>query len=613
MRSSISSAQPNAGDVTIFGAYDGYEIVSFDDQIGAHGAAGGNQLHPFLIGPAHLQLETRASTTRETFTGSIVKRYAAALARVPGLGARADRSRAAARRATRPASSLVASSTRRRRAAGRRGVAIVGTTRGALADADGRFVISGRPGRRTTIRARLLGYKPRSTGRSSCAPATRRASSLRLETEAPVLGAVRTEARPVERDAFDSRPSVGTVQITARAAEGVPKFGEPDIIRIVQLLPGVEARNDFSTGFNVRGGESDQNLILLDGYPIYNPFHLGGLFSTFIDPTVRRRDADDRRIPGALRRTSVGVLDVHSAEEVRAGHARHGRAVGAGVDRRAGRLVRPREGDVDDRRTSDVRRQVRRSDQHEELPYHFRDEQVHFTYAFTPTTKLSITAYDGRDALDANIATFGDSTGANASGGTFLFDWGNRVIGASLTKRRLARSPGVAVAVRRQHDARAACVALDVLDAARPRRRFADAAQHGDRSPARRQRHDAHRAHERIDRLRRRVVRHRLRRDVAAVGRAPLRSAPVADIGRAVLRRRVARSPSWLLETGVRAEALTTRLAGSASRRGCRRSISSRGLGADRRRSAASRSGRTRWRAKTFRCACSTSGSRATR
>ena len=44
------------------------------------------------------------------------------------------------------------------------------------------------------------------------------------------------------------------------------------------------------------------------------------------------------------------------------------------------------------------------------LPYHFRDEQAHFTYAFTPTTKLTVTAYDGRDVLDANIAAFGDST-----------------------------------------------------------------------------------------------------------------------------------------------------------------------------------------------------------
>jgi hypothetical protein len=68
------------------------------------------------------------------------------------------------------------------------------------------------------------------------------------------------------------------------------------------------------------------------------------------------------------------------------------------------------------------------------LPYHFRDEQAHFTYAFTPTTKLAITVYDGRDLLDANIATFGDSSNSNPSGGTFFFDWGNTVVGASLTK-----------------------------------------------------------------------------------------------------------------------------------------------------------------------------------
>jgi hypothetical protein len=46
--------QPNAGDVVLFGAYDGYDIVSFDDQVGAHGSAGGDQVYPFLIAPAHL-------------------------------------------------------------------------------------------------------------------------------------------------------------------------------------------------------------------------------------------------------------------------------------------------------------------------------------------------------------------------------------------------------------------------------------------------------------------------------------------------------------------------------------------------------------------------------
>jgi hypothetical protein len=49
--------QPNAGDLVLFGAYDGYDIFSFDDQVGAHGSAGGDQIYPFLIAPADLGLD----------------------------------------------------------------------------------------------------------------------------------------------------------------------------------------------------------------------------------------------------------------------------------------------------------------------------------------------------------------------------------------------------------------------------------------------------------------------------------------------------------------------------------------------------------------------------
>ena len=180
-------------------------------------------------------------------------------------------------------------------------------------------------------------------------------------------------------------------------------------MRVVQLLPGVEARNDFSTGFNVRGGESDQNLILLDGYPIYNPFHLGGLFSTFIDPTVGDVTLMTGGFPSRYGGRLSAVLDVHSAEEARAGV--HGTAEVSLLSSTGalGGAFDHGKAHVDDRRPAHVRRRVRRSDQQQPLPYHFRDEQAHFTYAFTPTTKLTFTAYNGRDVLDANIAAFGDS------------------------------------------------------------------------------------------------------------------------------------------------------------------------------------------------------------
>jgi hypothetical protein len=312
-------------------------------------------------------------------------------------------------------------------------VAIVGTTRGAIADASGRFTIGDVAVGDVSVRARLFGYKTIDRAVTVRAGDTTRVD-FALEAEAAVLGAVRTEARPIERDAFEARPSVGTVQITARAAEGVPKFGESDIIRVVQLLPGVEARNDFSTGFNVRGGESDQNLILIDGYPIYNPFHLGGLFSTFIDATVRDVSLMTGGFPARFGGRLSSVLDVHSAEEVRPGiHGAVELSLLASTGALGGSLNQGKATwMIAGRRTYADKFVDLISTQ--DLPYHFRDEQAHATYSFSPTTKLSITAYEGRDALDANIAQFGDSTEANSSGGTFKFGWGNRVVGATLSK-----------------------------------------------------------------------------------------------------------------------------------------------------------------------------------
>jgi hypothetical protein len=69
--------QPNAGDVVLFGAYDGYDIVSFDDQVGAHGSAGGDQVYPFIIGPEHLNLADAVLEDARDVHGAVLRRYAA--------------------------------------------------------------------------------------------------------------------------------------------------------------------------------------------------------------------------------------------------------------------------------------------------------------------------------------------------------------------------------------------------------------------------------------------------------------------------------------------------------------------------------------------------------
>jgi type I phosphodiesterase/nucleotide pyrophosphatase len=68
--------QHNAGDMVIFGTYDGYEIVSFDDQIGAHGAAGGNQVYPFLIGARSMGLDGLVLEDARDLHAGIMLRYA---------------------------------------------------------------------------------------------------------------------------------------------------------------------------------------------------------------------------------------------------------------------------------------------------------------------------------------------------------------------------------------------------------------------------------------------------------------------------------------------------------------------------------------------------------
>ena len=85
----------------------------------------------------------------------------------------------------------------------------------------------------------------------------------------------------IEENATD----LGLHRIALKDLEMLPKGVETDIFRSLQYLPGVSATGDFSAKYYVRGGSSDQNLVLLDGVTIYNPFHALGIFSV-VDPEM---------------------------------------------------------------------------------------------------------------------------------------------------------------------------------------------------------------------------------------------------------------------------------------------------------------------------------------
>ncbi len=80
------------------------------------------------------------------------------------------------------------------------------------------------------------------------------------------------------------------INLSPRMMKAAPALAEPDLFRTIQALPGVLTTSEFSTGLVIRGGNTDQNLIMLDGITIYNPSHLGGVFSNFIVDGVKEAE-----------------------------------------------------------------------------------------------------------------------------------------------------------------------------------------------------------------------------------------------------------------------------------------------------------------------------------
>jgi hypothetical protein len=108
---------------------------------------------------------------------------------------------------------------------------------------------------------------------------------LELEESARILDEVIVQDRTV-REITTS--GIGLTQLSLKEIKRAPALlGEVDIIKSIQALPGVTTAGEAASGFNVRGGSVDQNLILYDGLPVFNSSHVFGFFSSFNSEAIR--------------------------------------------------------------------------------------------------------------------------------------------------------------------------------------------------------------------------------------------------------------------------------------------------------------------------------------
>ncbi|MBR4440462.1 MAG: carboxypeptidase-like regulatory domain-containing protein [Bacteroidales bacterium] len=183
-------------------------------------------------------------------------------------------------------------------------VAEKGTTNGTISDSEGNFIIKVKQ-LPATIYFSCLGFVPEEQTISSA----NQKITIILEEETTQLAEVNVTAKYGRSRTDNVIIGVENIQMSEMAK--VPALmGERDVIKSIQLLPGIKSEGDGSCGFQVRGGTAAQNLILIDNAPIYNAGHLMGVFSTFNDEALTNASLYKGAIPAQFGDASSSVFDI---------------------------------------------------------------------------------------------------------------------------------------------------------------------------------------------------------------------------------------------------------------------------------------------------------------
>ena len=300
-------------------------------------------------------------------------------------------------------------------------VFLLETGQGMATDRNGYYVLDGINSGDYTFIVSYLGYEEYrenfSFGEADIINRNINLSPIILESEEVVV-----EGERIKRK-VNIQP--GKVNLSPRQIKGFPALAEPDIFRAIQALPGVLTSSEFSTGLIIRGGNTDQNLILLDGITVYNPSHLGGVFSNFIVDAVK----DAELIKGGYNAEYGGrlsaVLNVTSREGNRKkfdGSANvsllSAQTTLEGPFYKGAWLLAGRRTYID--KTLELANDLNLTDA--KVPYYFYDIQGHIFSDLSNTDRLSLSFYGGLD--DFNFDDLG-----------FRANWGNQTF--SLAYRKL--------------------------------------------------------------------------------------------------------------------------------------------------------------------------------
>ncbi len=260
------------------------------------------------------------------------------------------------------------------------------------------------------ITAQYIGYQP---VRMEVKLTKDQRFNIELKPKSSSLKEVVVKADAANANVTKTQMSIA--KINPKEIEAVPVlFGEKDVLKTLQLLPGVKSGGEGSSGFSVRGGGFDQNLILLDEAPVYNASHLLGFFSVFNSDAIKDLTLYKGGIPAQYGGRASSVMDVVMND---GNSKKFGASGGIGLISSKltveGPIVKDKGSFIlSGRRTYlDLFLLLSNDEAIKKSKLYFYDLNLKANYQITDRDRIFISGYFGRDNFG-----YGDDFG---------FDWGN--------------------------------------------------------------------------------------------------------------------------------------------------------------------------------------------
>lgn len=238
-------------------------------------------------------------------------------------------------------------------------------------------------------------------------------------------------------DPIQESSQMGTINVPLRDIKNLPALmGEVDIFKVIQLLPGVQSGSEGASGLYVRGGSPDQNLVLLDGVPVYNATHLFGFFSVFNADAINNVELIKGGFPARYGGRLSSVIDISMKE----GNMKEFQGEGS-IGLIASKLTL--EGPIVKDKTSFllsarrtyldlIARPIIRNSTggQEDVGYYFYDVNAKVNHIFNQKNRLYVSYYGGEDVAHStyysNYENW-DNTGNVKSREEAGLGWGNNI------------------------------------------------------------------------------------------------------------------------------------------------------------------------------------------